>query len=92
MADHAAGHTLVTGLAGELHGFGGVAGRARMVAFEFQGVRPGGKQRGDDTGLLEATGQAQARLDDRQRGAGLSLAQQDPGSVAQQAMASASSQ
>src|SRR6516165_11519618 len=55
-----------------------------MVARDVRGVRPGGKQAAGQVGLLEAAGQRQARLDERQRGAGLPLAQQDGGSLMQQ--------
>ena len=74
----------VAGLAGEPQGLGRIAGAARVVPLSVRGSRPYREQAGGQAGFPEAAGQAQALLDERQRGAGLPLAQQDPSSLMQE--------
>jgi len=74
----------VTGLTEQRQGLGRIAGRDRKVPRDVCGVRPCGQQAAGQVGLPEAAGQAQALLDERQRGTGLPLAQQDPSSLMQE--------
>ena len=69
----------VTGLAVQPQRLPRVAGRARMVPLALRGGRPGAQEVGGQAGFAEAAGQAQALLEERPRGVGLPLAQQDPG-------------
>jgi hypothetical protein len=69
----------IAGLAVEPQGLDRIAGRARMVPRSVRDNRPGPKQAGGQLGFPEAAGQVQALPDERQRGAGLPQARQDPG-------------
>ena len=64
-----------------LQRLGGITGRVRRVPVDVSGVEPGGQQPGGRVGFPKAAGQAQARLEEWQRGAGLPLSQKDPGSL-----------
>jgi len=74
----------VTGLTEQRQGLGRIAGRSRKVPRDVRGVRPCGQQTAGQVGLPQAASQAQALLDERQRGTGLPLAQQDPSSLMQE--------
>ena len=71
----------VTGLAEQPQGLGRIAGRVLGIPRSVRGGRPGGNQEAGQVGLPEGADQAQALLGEGQRGAGLPLADQDPGSL-----------
>src|SRR5215469_4223770 len=77
IAKHRRDSSPMTSLTEELQGLGDIAGRTYKVSPDVQGEGPDDKQAAGQMGLLEAADQAQAPLDERQRGVWLPLVQQD---------------
>jgi len=73
----------VPGLAEQPQGLGCIASRACRVPVKALCVRTSRQQPGGQVRLPEAAGQAKALFDERQSGAGLPFAQEDPGMLTQ---------